>query len=419
MSTICNIAQYFLGVCHPKKVISTHTKQQTPAAVNEAQRQLNAFREEFTRTVSAIKSVQPNPSMLSRENALKLAQLTSRFGVAIYANKEVCSGITNKSSAFKASFQYSLTVLKTSIALHQYAFGLSDRCPVVVSAESIDDLYTHKKIVKINSAMGNAAIQNMSPSEWAEKANSLDQKQHFDLVNSLRYTSGAEGYLASEKPSLSERIEHVFVRMYHAWKGIKKHSPILLATAEAILKQAQNNKDFNQKEVNHELAELYYNDMTGLYALQAEELEAKGKPELAAAKREALSQLWETCVSLSKEPDKMRFRCDNKRTFIEKLTLEQEEALRVRSLKGHLELPEERQNKLLIALSFHNLSHLFARKAQLEQDPDKKAAFTSHARIAASTAARIAVECQQAGINNIQFDSIFAQAAIFASSVGD
>lgn len=328
---------------------------------------ISSLRRTFNSAMNAIKAANMDPIHLPKQVALQLAEILGRFGVAIYANKDV-----------QDPFQSSLDVLKTALLMQQYALGLSSTCPDLSKLVIIDDLYTDPTVRNANVALADEAIDNLNANTWASKTLFLTEKQQLLIPNILRYSNGAMRYLEQGTLARSER---------------------LLETSEACLLAAQKKPSFNQVEVNHQLAELKYNDVTGFLAAKIEDFEARGETAQAEDTKKILTKLWDECITLSKDPEQMRARCDNKRTFIEDLTLEQEMDLRKSSLNRHLSLPKERQNIVLIALSHHNISHVYEKMGDL-----KKAIAHADEAVVAVIAAR------QKGENNVQFDSVEAHA---------
>ena len=409
-----SIWDQFLCALHIRsKIIIADPAQRKLAAITKIQTELNrvdvqsqnqpksalcdALRQAFQTSIQVIKAEGLDPVKLPKEVAQKLAEIIGRFGIAIYANKDVCTQFTHQDEVFKHSFLYSLNTLKAAIAMENYALGMSETCPDLSSLTTIDELYNREEIVTPITQHANEIIESMSSSTWAAKAAALNQKQQIALAVLLRYTNGAMRYL---------KIHDL------------KHKGNLILTAEAILMKCQQNQNFDQVEVNNEMAELIYNDMTGFFKEIADDCEAKGEKEFAMGARAALSEMWDACVKLSKFPEKMRARCDNKRTFIEQLTPEQEAELRQRSLKAHLSLPQEQQDKVLIALSNHNLANLYyqlEKTVEKSQKAEMKKFMTAHS----AAAIKLAIECMQNGINDVQFDSIINQARMINAEYGE
>ena len=323
--------------------------------------------------MAAIKTAHMDPIHLPKQVAFQLTEILNRFGIAIYASKDV-----------QDPFQSSLDVLKTAFLMQQYALGLSSTCPNLSNLMTLDDLYTNPKVRNANATLADQAIDDLKAPIWAAKTLLLTEKQQLLIPLLLRYINGAMRYL--EQSTLTR-------------------STLLLETAEACLVSAQKKPSFNQVEVNHQLAEFKYNEMTGFLASKIEDFESKGQTVQAEETKKILSQLWDECIALSKDPEQMRARCENKRPFIEKLSPEQELDLRKSALEKHLSLPRERQNTVLIALAHHNLSHAYEKM-------NERVKAVKHA----NEAVLHVITATAKGENNIQFDSVINHAKALAKN---
>ncbi|HEV8052106.1 MAG TPA: hypothetical protein VGP47_06410 [Parachlamydiaceae bacterium] len=332
---------------------------------------ISSLRRAFASSMSAIKEANLNPEKLPKQVALQLTAILARFGMAIYANKDV-----------QHPFQSSLDVMKAAILMQKYAFGLSMSCPDLSQLLILDDLYSNTKICQKNSDLADKAIDSLNPYKWAAKTLMMTEKQQLLIPELLRYTQGAMGYLDQSNLHTSSR---------------------LLETAEAVLVSAQKKGFFNQMEVNNFLAELKYNNITSYLADKIKDAESQGKTAEAEETKQVLSKTWEECVTLSKDPEKMRARCNNKRIFIENMSLENQLASCKNALNGHLSLPRERQDVVLIALANHNVSHLYHEL----KDDDKALHFANAALVAV-------IEAKEKGENNVQFDSVIKHAQSLA-----
>ncbi len=340
---------------------------QEAASTKKRQDWLNAHQRAFVAAKQAITAAKLDPVHLPKEIAWQLTEIVTRFGVAIYASTQTPD-----------PFQSALYVLKTALLLQQYALGLSPTCPDLSTLNHLEDLYHLDSTRTKYSAQADALIHSLPAERWAEKAATLNQRQLFNIPKILLYTHGAMRYLKQTTLDDSAR---------------------LLGTGEACLRQAQTKPHFNQAEVNDQLAELIYNEITGFAAAnishyQGLDQTAQVKAQIKAAQA-ALSQRWEQCVALSKDPEKMHARCTNKRAFLEKLSPQQALNLRQEALDRHLALPETRQDRVLLALAWHNLS--FAH----EKVGDNKAAFKC-----ATQALNLAVTCRAHGKDDVQLDSV-------------
>lgn len=361
------------------------------AAQNHKPTLILALRKAFFYSMQAIQSSELDPTQLPKNVALQLTEILGRYGIAIYASKDV-----------KDPFQSSLDVLKTAILMQEYALGLRDTCPNLTLLQGIEELFNNEGISALHAKHANQTIENMDSDAWADKVKTLNQNQQLLVPQILRYTNGAMRYLnlfKTEDNNDEQKTEEQTAQIQAENVIFMKQCGKLLNTAKTCLKATVEVEGIDQAEVKNQLAELIYNDLTGYASAQREEYEAAGKPELAAETKAEIDEMWKQCVALSKRPLLMQARVDNKRTFIEKLSLDDELTLRTSSLEGHLSLPEEQQDPVLIAISFHNIANLFARL-----DRPIEALYASIAAV------QLVGKCRQNGENNVQFDDIIAQA---------
>jgi hypothetical protein len=331
----------------------------------------SALRRAFASSMNLIKSAEMDPSQLPKQIAWQLTEILFRFGVAIYANKDVTH-----------PFQSSFDVLKAALLMQQYALGITKTSPDFSQLMILDDIYTNPDALAI-TPLADYAIDYMEPSEWATRTFMLTQNQQLMIPQLLRYLNGAMNYLKLSTLPSSEK---------------------LLKTAEACLLSAQKKPVFNQTEVNNQLAELKYNEMTGFLARQLQDYEEREMVFEAIETKQTLRNIWDECVALSKDPEQMQARCDNKRIFVEKLNAKEQLELSLSALNRHLALPKERQNPTLVTIAHHNLSHSYKGMNDLENA-------IKHADIALKRV----IEAQSKGENNAQFDSISTHAQALKS----
>lgn len=332
---------------------------------------VSSLRRAFANSMAAIKEADMNPEKLPKQVALQMTALLTKFGIAIYANKDV-----------QHPFQSSLDVLKAAILMQQYALGISKSCPDISRLFIIDDLYSNPEICAANACLADGTINNLNPEVWAARTLMLTEKQQLLIPELLRTVDGALGYLGKSNLHTS------------------KH---LLETAEAVLVSAQKKESFNQAKVNNALAELKYNNITNFLAHRIEDAEARENEAEVQELRQQLKKTWEDCVALSNDPDKMKARCSNKRIFVEKMSVEDQLACCRNALNDHLSLPKERQNNVLIALANHNVSHLYHQLNDI-----KKAVHHANAALVC------VLEAKAKGENNAQFDSVINHAKVLA-----
>lgn len=325
---------------------------------------IDAIDSAFTESIKSMKAAKMDPTHPSKEVALQLTEILNRFAITLYANNDA-----------PHPFQCSSDVLKATLLMQQYALGLNESPADYASLSTIHELYTNKEVIQLNTTRADASIDSLQPDAWAAKAKSLNQKQLFTIVQILRFTTGAMRYLKQTNLSKVEKM---------------------LSTAEACLLTGKNNTQCNLADVNNELAELKYNEMTGFFAAKIAALRESGETQLAQQLDEKLKALWEECVQLSNNPEKMQARCDNKRTFIEKMTPQQEAEFRKKALQRHLALPKEKQDPMLIAFAWHNLSHAQDAMGNLRE------AFES-----ARQSQILATACQATGNSDVQLKSVF------------
>lgn len=330
---------------------------------------IQQLREAFSKSMEAIKTAGLDSTALPRNIALQMTEIIGRFGIEIYAQEGEDEEAIN-------SFRRPLAVLQAAIQMQEYALGLNENCPDLSQLESIDSLYQEP----VHSQQADQMIANLDAAKWAEKVASLDQKQLLLLPNILRYANGAMRYIAHYE-KIAQDLDV---------------SEKLLKTAEACLLKGLGNPALDQVEVKNELAELKYNDVTGLLYGQMEQAEQNGDTTKAEEIKSQLEALWDECVGLSKEPAKMLARCINKRCFTEKLPPEKELELRKMALEKHLALPKEQQDPVLIALAHHNLSHVLYHKFGNIIEAMKHT----------EEAMKIVVDSRQKGNNNVQFTDV-------------
>lgn len=332
---------------------------------------VSSLRRAFANSMAAIKEANMNPEKLPKQVALQMTALLTKFGIAIYANKDV-----------QHPFQSSLDVLKAALLMQQYALGISKSCPDLSRLFIIDDLYSNPEVCAANASQADETINSLNPEVWAFRTLMLTEKQQLLIPELLRMVDGALGYLGKSSLNTSQH---------------------LLETAEAVLVSAQKKVFFNQTEVNNNLAELKYNNITNLLAAKIEDAEARENEAEVQELKQQLKKTWEDCVELSNDPDKMKARCSNKRIFVEKMSVEDKLACCRNALNDHLSLPKERQNIVLIALANHNVSHLYHQLNDI-----KKAVHHANAALAC------VLEAKAKGENNVQFDNVINHAKVLA-----
>lgn len=395
---VSHIWNHFLILLHlrPKRAVTEQIQLQIDT-INEAAKLdskpqlLLALRRAFFHASHAIIAAKMDPTQLPKNVANQLTEIIGRFGIAIYASNDVDD-----------AFQSPLDVLKAAILMQEYALGLRSHCPDVTKLTVIDDLYRNKTTSAHIAAIATECIDNLDAHAWAEKVESLSQEQQLLIPQILRYANGAIRYIkhyqteAQKGKMLSDR-ELAQLKAENVTYMLRCGK--LLNTAKECLKATMNNSAIDQTEAKNQMAELIYNDLTGYAAAEREEYKTAGQQERADAKSAELDDMWKQCVVLSKFPVKMQARCDNKICFIEKLSVEREYELRMKSLQGHLSLPDEQQDPVLIAISFNNISYLLDK---LERPIE--------ALYASIGAVNLVKKCKEKGENNVQFNDILIHA---------
>lgn len=333
----------------------------TATSIGVQKRQVweEAMDQAFVNTMRAIVAKRFDPTHMPKEIALKLAEILSRYGIFLYSN-----------SAMSNPFQTSLDVLKAAFVMQQYALGLRDSCPDFSKLSNLKVLYQKDAIRMHNVALADAAIDVMNQEDWVEKVITLDQRQIFGIVKLLRYINGAIRYLNQTDVNRCGR---------------------LLDTAQACLQSIRHS-------IDNEMAELIYNDLTSFTASKAELYEKQGSMDQAQKMHSKLADLWEECVKLSKDPEKMQARCDNKRTFIEKLTPIQIVEMRQKAIERHLKLPIGRQDLHLLALAWNNCSHAQQNVGNADE-----------AWRCSQEAVKLYHQCKAMGSQDVQLESIITQ----------
>lgn len=250
---------------------------------------LAELRRSLMSVMKSILEANVDPIHPPRQVAFQLTNILVRFGLACYENRDM-----------PHPFQSSLDVLKAALLMQHYALGLSNCCPDLSSLRLIDKLYSEKEAYEAIRPLADYAINQLNPALWSAKTFLLTEKQQLLIPDLLRYINGA-----------LRGLDQLTLRQ----------SELLLQTAEECLKSAKTKHHYNQIEVNNHLAELKYNDFSGLLARQIKDLQVKGETEKVAEKQVELEILWIECAELSKEPEKMRARCENKRIFINEMAL--------------------------------------------------------------------------------------------------
>lgn len=328
---------------------------------------LDSHQEAFVGFKKVIAKNKIDPTHLPREIAAQLGEIFTRYGLAMYSNNVIVK-----------PFESALDMLKLGILMQQYALGLSEACPDFSQVRHLDDLCKNEEVRAAFIPQANTCIDNLDPKVWAEKVRQMTQNQVIHISKAMRFANGAILFLKMNENARNEKM---------------------LATAEACIKAAQQNPKFNKADINDEMAELIYNDFTGVTSMKIEKAEKEGQSDEVKALKETLAKLWQDCVLFSKEPEKMRARCCNKRTFMEKLSLQEIADLRIQAIQAHLSLPKEKQDKVLIAFAWNNLSHA---QENLGQPAN---AFKS-----VTVARAWVMECMAAGIDNIHFPAIIQNA---------
>lgn len=363
-----------------KKVCSVGIEGMDQKTVNEhkklthtaKQEWVSSIKKAFEKTIGKIKENSLDPLHLPENIALKLTEILWRDGLMLYANSDAPD-----------PFKSSLSVFKAALVMQHYALGLADSSFDLSEIKDIEELFTSETLsAKIESA-ADAIADTLEPSVWAEKAVTLDQRQFVIIPQLLRYIDGAMGYLGEDN---------------------LPRSAFLLGTAEVCLNEALENPNYDQKEIKNLLAELIYNNLTGIAAKIARKYEDEGEIENAKIMWVSVEGLWNKAIELSADPQKMIARCNNKRTFVRKLTPEQNVELYKLAVEAHLALPKERQNLLLLALAWNNLSH-----AQIKVGNKKEG------RAASDMAMEIAAKCAANSDSNVQLSYIINHAKQLAS----
>lgn len=284
---------------------------------------INGLKFAFSAALNEVTKAKIDPTCLPKEVALQLAEILCRYGIKCYADNDLSH-----------PFQCSLNILQAGLLMQQYALGLSDRCPDLSNINTIDDLYQLEHQREPNAAHVNFMMDKMVSKVWAERASELSPAQLVTLSKTLRYINGC---IRNIEPSLMQQ-------------------DVLIKTAVACLKAGAHSHPREAACINNELAEVKYNDLTGILKAKAEMYRRLGEHDLAEEAIAELRQQWDECVKLSEDPDLMLSRCTNKRFFFEQLPPEQELIERNRALEIHLARPKECQRPILIALAWHNLS---------------------------------------------------------------
>lgn len=277
----------------------------------------------FTAAMNEIAKAKLDPSYLPRDIALQLSEVICRYGIKCYADNDLSH-----------PFQCSLNILQAALLMQQYGLGLSDRSPDLSALHGLDDLYNLDHLKVGNTAHVEFVMDKMEPAVWAEKAAQLPASQLVILSKTLRYINGC---MRNIEPHLARQ-------------------EALIQTAVACLQEGASKHVKNAAQINNELAEVRYNDLTGILKAKAEKFQQQGEYALAEHALEKLRQQWDECIKLSDDPDLMLSRCTNKRFFFEKVSPEEELIQRKRALEIHLSRPKECQRPILIALAWHNLS---------------------------------------------------------------
>jgi len=290
---------------------------------------LSTFDTAFTEIKKTIAGSGVNPTQMPREAALKLSEIFTRYGITLYSNKY---------QAGLHPFNSSLFVFKYALLMQEYALRLSDKSPDITTIEKLKDIYKDSEVVKESSTEENKAddvMATMSPTKWAEMADKLTQHELFQFTDLLSSINGAIHYLG--KTDL-EKCEN------------------LLQTVQLALLKAQDNPNYDAVATKDRLAEFLYNEMTGYFAFKIDYFEKQGNTVQAETLKNVLKELWPYCVKLSKEPELMAARCSNKRTFIEKLTGQEELEMRKQAVDAYKSLPAEKRPTKLLALGLNNLA---------------------------------------------------------------
>lgn len=295
---------------------------------------INALKSAFLATLNEIAKARIDPVRMPREIAALLAEIIGRYGIKCYADNNLPD-----------PFQSSLSVLQTAMLMEEYVLGLADCCPDLSHLHGIDDLFKLKHVQDAHTHHAEFVMDKMVARVWSEKAVELSPSHLVLLSKTLRYINGC---LRNIKPDLARHQK-------------------LIDTAIDCLRAGANTHPMEKAQINNELAEVKYNDLTEILKAKAELHQQQGKQELAEMALKLLNEQWDECVALSDDPELMLPRCLNKRLFVEKMTPEQELIQRNRALELHLARPKECQRPILIALAWHHLSLCYQKLGKITE----------------------------------------------------
>lgn len=304
----------------------------------------------------AIKQLEPagiDAVRLPPQIAFKFASALTQFGVQNYGKLNLLNSEErtapkemNQIKKYDVAFSRPLAILQIALSMYRRGLELQDTnfdlSQIHDLPQLASDLEQRIKLMAENSEV----LNELDTTIWSSRVASLSLNQLIELSKCLRYMNGAMRYLDL---------------------GTIQQTKNLLDTAQAVLNRGRHNPDFDLKTIHNEIAELLYNDKTGLLKRCADEAESEGNNSLKNEYLQQLNQMWDDCIFLSANPEGMKARVLNKRTFTEPLSEDQELEVRKKALEMHLKLPTELQSPGLIILAQHNLADVHRRMNQLTE----------------------------------------------------
>lgn len=360
----------FNSITIPQDASPEVLEAQLKVSLEKKQHWINSFEQGLITTLADLKAAHITPTRMPKKIAHQLGEMLTRYAITLYSNPEAPNG----------KFQTSLDVLKLGILVHQYALGLRSACPDLSKMKSLKEIIANAPSF---AAEADQVIFNMDPKLWSQKAGNLSQTQLLNLVTHLRYCAGAIRYLDNGKRTPASL----------------QFRDALLRTAEKCLQSGLTNPSYVFDDIKDHLAELKYNEMTGLLAVQAEQATKAGQSDKAEALTQELHTVCEEMIMLSKKPTLMKARITNKSAaaLLTPHTTEEKIAKFKQAIAIYQTLDKTEQDPLLLALWHNNLSLTI----QELEDDHLKEAFES-----ANEAWAICIELKAKGINDSQMKSV-------------